>query len=268
MRLTQNLPRVPGKAVAAPMAKPAESAKQTRSDGIQARQNLLACALRLFAEKGFARTSTREIALAAEANIGAISYYFGDKAGLYQAAFVEPMGNPRDDIALYDQPHFSLRQSLEGFYASFLEPIKDSGLVQQCVKLHFREMLEPTGMWEAEVEQGIKPAHLAMVAILRRHLKLVRADDEVYRLALAISALALQLYVGRDVIDVIRPQLVNSPAAIDRTCARLADFAESMVEGERVRRARGADLKLAALSNKPATKRFAQPTRNSTRKPA
>lgn len=242
MRASQNLSGMSTNATAAPLAK---SGKQTRSDGLAARQNLLACALKLFAEKGFAKTSTREIALAANANIGAISYYFGDKAGLYQAAFVEPLGNPKDDIALYDQPHFTLRQSLEGFYASFLEPIKDSGLVQQCVKLHFREMLEPTGMWEAEVEQGIKPAHLAMVAVLRRHLKLARADDEVYRLALAISALALQMYVGRDVIDVIRPQLVSSPAAIDRTCARLADFAESMVEGERTRRARPITPKLA-----------------------
>ena len=247
------------------MAKPG---KQARSDGIQARQNLLACALRLFAEKGFARTSTREIALAAHANIGAISYYFGDKAGLYQAAFVEPMGNPRDDIALYGQPHLTLRQSLEGFYASFLEPIKDSGLVQQCVKLHFREMLEPTGMWEAEVEQGIKPAHLAMVAVIRRHLKLTRADDEIYRLALAISALALQMYVGRDVIDVIRPQLVSSPSAIDRTSARLADFAESMVEGERVRRAKAVTQKLAVIAKKPTKKPIKNPARKSTRKTA
>ena len=247
MRASQNLFATSASALAAPMAKPE---KQTRSDGLVARQNLLACALKLFAEKGFAKTSTREIALAASANLGAISYYFGDKAGLYQAAFVEPLGNPKDDIALYDQPHFTLRQSLEGFYASFLEPIKDSGLVQQCVKLHFREMLEPTGMWQAEVEQGIKPAHLAMVAILRRHLKLTRADDEVYRLALAISALALQMYVGRDVIDVIRPQLVSSAAAIDRTCARLADFAESMVEGERVRRARLMAVKFSGKKSK------------------
>lgn len=247
MRASQNHSSTSAGARAVPLAKPAN---QTRSDGLLARQNLLACALKLFAGKGFAKTSTREIALAANANIGAISYYFGDKAGLYRAAFVEPMGNPKDDIALYDQPHFTLRQSLEGFYASFLEPIKDSGLVQQCVKLHFREMLEPTGMWEAEVEQGIKPAHLAMVAVLRRHLKLARADDEVYRLALAISALAMQIYVGRDVIDVIRPQLVNSAAAIDRTCARLADFAESMVEGERVRRARLVTLKLATRKSK------------------
>ena len=51
-------------------------AKTLRSDGIEARNRLLDTALALFAEKGFAKTSTREIALAAQINIASISYYF------------------------------------------------------------------------------------------------------------------------------------------------------------------------------------------------
>lgn len=215
------------------MAKPG---KQARSDGIQARQNLLACALRLFAEKGFARTSTREIALAAHANIGAISYYFGDKAGLYQAAFVEPMGNPRDNIALYGQPHLTLRQSLEGFYASFLEPIKDSGLVQQCVKLHFREMLEPTGVWQQEIDNNIKPSHMALVSLLCRHLGVAQADDDIHRLCFSIAGLGMMLHVAGDVFAAIRPQLVASPEALDVYGDRLLIYALALVEAERERR--------------------------------
>lgn len=215
---------------------PRPSLKAQRSDGIEARNRLLNCALQLFSEKGFAKTSTREIAQAADANIAAISYYFGDKAGLYRAVFTEPLGNPRDDIPLYDQPHFSLRESLDGFYASFLEPMKQSELVQHCMRLHFREMLVPTGLWQQELEQGIKPAHLALVGILVRHLELPRVDDDVHRLAFAITALALQMYVGRDVVDAIAPQLVSLPTAIDATAHRLADFAQAMVAAERQRR--------------------------------
>ncbi len=222
--------------------RPRPGGKAQRSDGMEARNRLLNCALRLFSEKGFAKTSTREIALAAEANIAAISYYFGDKAGLYRAVFTEPLGSPRDDIPLYDQPHFSLRQSLDGFYASFLEPMKQSELVQQCMRLHFREMLEPTGLWQHELEQGIKPAHLALVGILVRHLQLAQADDDVHRLAFAITALALQMYVGRDVVDAIAPQLVSSPPAIDQTARRLADFAQAMVAAEHKRRLKAAPL--------------------------
>ena len=232
-----------------------------RSDGIQAKGHLLACALRLFAEKGFAKTSTREIAAAAGVNIAAISYYFGDKEGLYRAAFVEPMGNPHDDIALYDQPHFSLRQSLEGFYIGFLEPMKQGELVQHCMRLHFRELLEPTGLWQQEIEQIITPAHTALIRVLRRNLNLAHADDELHRLAFAITGLALQVFLGRDVIQAIRPRLIGSPPAINQTALRLAGFAQSMVEGERARRMGLSVSKSAVKTSKTASKTASKPAR-------
>lgn len=233
---------------------PSQSSKAQRSDGIDARKRLLLTALKLFAEKGFSQTSTREIALAANANIGAISYYFGDKAGLYRAVFTEPIGSSKDDIPLYDQPHFTLRESLEGFFDSFLEPMKQGELVQHCVRLHNREMIEPTGMWAQEVEQGIKPAHKAMVSVLCRHLKLAQADDDLLQLVFAIAALPLQMLLCRDVFMAIAPQLVNSPAAIDRAAARMADFAEYMVAGEKARRAGTVRLKITANGVKAVTK--------------
>ncbi|MDQ1096986.1 MULTISPECIES: TetR/AcrR family transcriptional regulator [Chryseobacterium] len=47
-------------------------------------ENILFAAERLFAEKGFEGTSTREIAKAANVNISMISYYFGSKEKLYE----------------------------------------------------------------------------------------------------------------------------------------------------------------------------------------
>ena len=202
----------------------------------QSRDRLLMAALRLFAEQGFAKTSTREIAQAAGANVAQIRYYFGDKAGLYRAAFVEPLGSPQDDIPRFAQPHFSLRESLEGFLGAILEPMKQGELVQQCMRLHFREMLEPTGLWAQELEQGIKPAHAALVDVLARHLQLRKADDELHRLAFAITGLALQLFMCKDVLTAIRPQLVATPAAIDTAVQRLADYATALVEAEAARR--------------------------------
>jgi AcrR family transcriptional regulator len=213
----------------------AEGRKQ-RSDGAEARGHLLLTALRLFAEKGFAKTSTREIAQAAGANIAAISYYFGDKAGLYRAVFTEPWGSAKDDIALYDQPDFTLRQSLQGFIGSFLDPMKQGELVQQCSRLRYREMLEPTGVWAEEIDKDIKPAHAALVAVLGRHLGVVRADDDLHRLAFSIAGLALQMFISREVIESVRPQLLKTPKAIDQWAEQLVDFAEAMVAVELARR--------------------------------
>ncbi|KQZ93975.1 TetR family transcriptional regulator [Mesorhizobium sp. Root157] len=50
------------------------------------REALIRAALKLFGRQGFEGTSTREIAAAANANIGSIAYHFGGKEGLHAAA--------------------------------------------------------------------------------------------------------------------------------------------------------------------------------------
>ncbi len=206
-----------------------------RTDGAKARQQLLHASLRLFAEKGFAKTSTREIALAAGANVASISYYFGDKAGLYRAAFTEPMGSSCDPL-LYDQPGFTLQQSLHAYITNLLAPMKQGELVQQCTRLHFREMLEPTGLWAEEIDNDITPAHAALMAVLARHLDIAEPDDALHRLAFSITALPLQLLIGRDCVQAIRPGLIDQPQAIDAWVSQMVVFAEAMVAVEATRR--------------------------------
>jgi AcrR family transcriptional regulator len=50
------------------------------------RQQILDAAIYLFARKGFSGTGVREIARKANANIAMISYYFGSKRGILEAA--------------------------------------------------------------------------------------------------------------------------------------------------------------------------------------
>jgi AcrR family transcriptional regulator len=223
-------------AAAHPLSPPHQTRKQ-RADGAEARGQLLLAALRLFAEKGFAKTSIRDIAQAAGANVAAIRYYFGDKAGLYRTVFTEALGTPLcDDMTRYQAAHLSLRQALEGLMAAFLAPMKQSELAQQLTRLSFREMLEPTGLWAEQIDSGIFPAHSALVAVLSRHLGVNQADDDVHRLAFSIHGLAMQMFITRDAIEAVRPQLIATPQAIDLWAARLADFAEAMVAAEQARR--------------------------------
>lgn len=210
--------------------------KPLRSDGAEARTRLLDAALALFAEKGFAKTSTREIALAAQVNVASISYYFGDKAGLYRAVWLDPRCNPE---AWRPNPHGaapSLEQAVNATLRSFIEPIKQGPLMQLCMKLHFREMLEPTGVWQEEIDTHIKPAHLALVAVLCRHLGLAEADDAVHRLGFSIAGLGIMLHVGSDVISAVRPQLLASHSALDTYTDQLSAYALALVDAEARRR--------------------------------
>lgn len=221
---------------------PAPSAvkRRPRADGLEARQQLLLAGLRLFSEKGFARTSLRDLAKAADCNIAAISYYFGDKDGLYRAVFTEPLGKPSDDIGRYLPSHLSLRESLQGFMSGFLAPLKAGELSRQAMRLHFREMVEPTGRWAEQIDTDIRPAHAALTEVLRRHLGAPKADDDVHRLAFSITGLAVQMFISRDVIDALRPKLIASPSAIDAWTEQLVSFAEAMVQVEQKRRAAAA----------------------------
>jgi TetR/AcrR family transcriptional regulator, regulator of cefoperazone and chloramphenicol sensitivity len=230
---TPSLPVIP--ASADPRALQA-NAPAARRDGQRSREQIIGVALRLFAEQGFANTSTRQISTAAGVNISQISYHFGDKAGLYRAAFTEPMGSPQDDIALFDKPEMTLKEALTGLYTGFIEPLKQSELVRQCVRLHMREMVEPTGLWLHEVDHGIRQHHTALVKVLSKHLGVKQADDEVHRVATAIVAQGVYMYVGRDVMEKITPQLIESPAALDVMRDRLVMYALALVKAEAQRR--------------------------------
>jgi len=215
---------------------PSPSARLPRKEGEDSRARLLQAGLRLFAHQGFAKTSTRELAHEAQCNIAAISYYFGDKAGLYRAVFFEPLGSPADDIALYSNPQLSLEQALQGFFASFLEPLRQGDVARLCMKLHFREMLEPTGLWEEEIAQGIRPMHDALVAVLCRHFGLAEADDELLRLAVCLAGMGVHLHVGRDITNQIAPSLNAGPDAIDHWAQTLVRYGMAMVAAEQARR--------------------------------
>jgi AcrR family transcriptional regulator len=210
--------------------------KPLRSDGQQARLRLLDAGLALFADKGFADTSTREIALRAQVNVAAISYYFGDKEGLYRAVFTDPRHNPRLDAEAMAAAPQDIQTALRFLLTGLAASLKDGALTQQCMKLHFREMLQPTGVWQDEIDHNIKPNHQALVQALCLHLKLKEADDDVHRLAFSISGLGIMLHVGHDVVTAIRPGVIGSAQAIDTYVERMLGYAMAMVNAEAARR--------------------------------
>jgi AcrR family transcriptional regulator len=222
---------------------PARSPASSTTAGTEpdpARARLLRAGLRLFSQQGFAATTTRELAQAAGVNVAAISYYFGDKAGLYRAVFFEPLGEIADGIAALTACPQTLDATLRAYYAQFVAPLADgpdgeNGLL--CVKLRMREMVEPTGLWDQEVNEGIRPMHQALAAVLCRHLGLAEPDDDLHRLVVCLSALGVHLHLGRDVIDAVAPQLNQAPDAAARWADCLLRQGLAMVEHERLRRA-------------------------------
>jgi len=71
----------------AQMAKAAKIVVENDPDRIDARTRLVDAATELFIRRGFRDVSIREIADAAGTNSALISYYFGDKGGLFKQVF-------------------------------------------------------------------------------------------------------------------------------------------------------------------------------------
>ncbi len=224
-----------------PATTPRPAPNDAGADRQAARQRLLHAGLRLFAQQGFAKTSTRELAEAAGVNVAAISYYFGDKAGLYRAAFFEPLCGSAGGVPAVDDAARALDDALREFFRQMLEPLKHGDTSRLCMKLRFREMLEPTGLWDEELAQDIGPMHGALLRVVGRHFGLAAAaavdDVELQRLAVCIAGLAVHLHVGRDIVDTLTPALNTADdAAVDRWVERLVMYARAMVDAEAARR--------------------------------
>jgi AcrR family transcriptional regulator len=78
------------------------------------KQDILAAAIGLFARKGFSATGVREIAQQARVNIAMISYYFGSKRGVLEAAldifFQRYLEVAEQDLAGDDPPEHKMRR--------------------------------------------------------------------------------------------------------------------------------------------------------------
>lgn len=201
-----------------------------------ARSRLINAALRFFAEKGFEAATTREICKAAGANLSAIRYYFGDKAGLYRAVFNRPIGENICHATISTYAHLSLVDALTGFFKQFLEPLKKSAEIRLVMKLYYREMIKPTECLQQEIDNEIKPQHQALVAVLQTHLGLSESDADLERLAFAIIGMAVYFFVGQEVVSTISPAMLDTPEAIDALAERLTGYALAMIASETQRR--------------------------------
>lgn len=230
-------PRTPSRAAGPGAAVPDVVADR----GAQAREALIAHATRIFAAKGFAAASTREICQAAGANVAAIHYYFGDKEGLYRAVLTAPIEAIAGEFAGFDDPSLSfedaIRRVLRPFVAMALDADVDALPVQ---RLHMREALDPSPVFRDVVDRIIVPLHNALAALLARHCGLATADEGIHQLAFAVTAMANDYCASREYIRLLAPQVLKRDDAAARIVERLVGYSAALLACEIDSRGRGA----------------------------
>lgn len=224
---------------AAAQPAPEHTAERPHERGALARELLIRHATRIFAAKGFAGASTREISDAAGVNLAAIRYYFGDKEGLYRAALLRPVTKMAAAFGRFDDPSLPLADTLRMFLAPFLHlsTDNDDALDAHVMRLHLREMIEPSPVFREIVDQHIAPLHHALARTIARHCGAAEPDADIHQLTFALAAMANDYCMSREFMTMLAPEVLNRPQALQIAVDRLVGYGVALVEFERRRRA-------------------------------
>ena len=228
----------------------------TQDRGAHAREQLIAHGTRIFAAKGYAAASTREICQAAGANVAAIHYYFGDKEGLYREVLVAPIAAIAAQFGGFDDPALPFEEAIRRVLRPLVVmALDDEGDAVHVQRLHLREALEPSAVFRDVVGRIIVPLHNALAALLARHCGLQQADEGIHQLAFAITAMANDYCMSRDFMRMLAPQVMAGSGAADRIVERLVGFATALLAHEIATRQAPSRRPAAAGPRKTSRKR-------------
>ena len=162
--------------------------RKQRSDGQETRQNLLAAAGEIFADKGFRDTTIAEICKQAGANTAAVSYHFGSKEALYveswRYAFTQSLKTyPPDGGIPAAAP---AEERLHGRILAIMRRIIDPQSHE--FDIFHKEMASPTGLLAKAMQESVEPIFKGLALLVGELLDKEPHAHEVQLCAMSIRA--------------------------------------------------------------------------------
>lgn len=155
-----------------------------RRDGLSTRGIVLEAAGQVFAERGFAQATSKEICARAGANSAAVNYYFGGKESLYEEVLVEAhrqMVSLEDldvIIASADTPEEKLRAFLQRMLQTAMDSSKLWG-----IKVFLRELASPSPFVTRAMTRTVLPKADKIRALVRELTGLPEDSPQLQRAA-------------------------------------------------------------------------------------
>ncbi|MGD8454084.1 MAG: CerR family C-terminal domain-containing protein [Phycisphaerae bacterium] len=190
------------------------------------RRRVLMAGAEIFAEKGFDKTTIREIVERADANLNAVNYYFRDKRGLYFAVFEHAHQHvtERDQQEFARIRDFPPTERLRAFVLHMLRGLVLRTLAPWQMRLMVREMSEPTGALVAMVEQVIRPRFEGLCDMVRELLPPDTPALTVRLCAESVIAQCIHLAHARSIVTQLLPDLEYTPEGLVAIADHIADF--------------------------------------------
>jgi AcrR family transcriptional regulator len=168
-------------------SKPAQTAvkqpkRASRPDGAATRQHLLDTAGQVFAERGFADATSKEICARAGTPMASVNYHFGSREALYEAALVEAHRQMvgLDELTALTQRPGDPREKLQAVLSRFVGLSTNAGAPLGFM-LMLREILSPSRAMPALVEKAVRPKAAVMLGLMGEVLQLDPRDPAVQR---------------------------------------------------------------------------------------
>ena len=113
-------------------------------------------------------------------------------------------------LSCFDDPALPLREHLHALFAAFLAPLAEGDEAGALhMRIHLREMVEPSSMLLEVFQHDILPHHDALVRLLARHCGAQRPDDDLHMLAFALIAMVNDYWVSQDCMRILAPGVLG-----------------------------------------------------------
>lgn len=175
------------------------------SSGDATRLRIVEAAGPIFAEQGYQAATVREICSAAQVNLAAINYYFGDKQRLYldvvrfaQQRNAAAALSDISEVGL-DDPALALHRFIDVMLNRMLSPLRDSWEG----RLMMREVLQPTEACKQLVEEYFRPQFDRLVGIVNRLVPAPTSQQDLRRIAFSIVGQCFYYRVAGGVVELI-----------------------------------------------------------------
>ena len=168
---------------------------KTNPASADTRNRLINASAPLFADQGFQNVTVREICKASEANVAAVNYHFGDKAGLYRAVVTLAIQTMLETNELSQRAGDGLspEDQLRGFVRVFVGRLTGEGPNAWIHRLMAREMERPTEVLDQVMQQVFKPRLEDLCGVIGAIMRLSPADPRVMR---CVTSLQVQCLVA------------------------------------------------------------------------
>lgn len=165
------------------------------------RTRLLEAAGKAFAEQGFEGASVRDICSAAQANIAAVNYHFGDKSRLYIETVKHACDSAAVKFPLPNWPAAMPRSDCLAFFIrTMMHRLMDDSQATWRTQLIMRELAQPTeACWEW-IREYVRPLADTLRQLLGEIFPEDTSEEKLYLVGFSIMGQCLYYRQNRPIV--------------------------------------------------------------------